>query len=197
MVIAYHIIFGAYGFWLPNDPRGSWLTKVWARHLQPFGDATKVNTPRSLAGRQHDHALRLEAKRHLQYPAVQFTAAQIGAIGEGFQRAAADLDLPIHACAIMPDHVHIVTGRRRNTAEYAAGFFKRAATRRLMEAGIHPLRDYRQANGRIASPWVAGGWFVYLNTPLEVRDRIRYVENNPTKAGLPPQKWKFVRPYEG
>lgn len=19
-----HVIFGAYGFWLPNDPRGSW-----------------------------------------------------------------------------------------------------------------------------------------------------------------------------
>lgn len=24
MVLAYHVIFGAYGFWLPNDPRGSW-----------------------------------------------------------------------------------------------------------------------------------------------------------------------------
>ena len=22
-VLAYHVIFGAYGFWLPNDPRGS------------------------------------------------------------------------------------------------------------------------------------------------------------------------------
>jgi len=24
MVIAYHAIFSTYGFWLPNDPRGSW-----------------------------------------------------------------------------------------------------------------------------------------------------------------------------
>jgi hypothetical protein len=23
-VLAYHVVFGAYGFWLPNDPRGSW-----------------------------------------------------------------------------------------------------------------------------------------------------------------------------
>jgi hypothetical protein len=24
MILAFHAIFGAYGFWLPNDPRGSW-----------------------------------------------------------------------------------------------------------------------------------------------------------------------------
>jgi hypothetical protein len=23
-VLAYHVVLGAYGFWLPNDPRGSW-----------------------------------------------------------------------------------------------------------------------------------------------------------------------------
>src|SRR4051812_39201122 len=24
MIVGYHVIFSAYGFWLPNDPRGSW-----------------------------------------------------------------------------------------------------------------------------------------------------------------------------
>ena len=24
MVIAQHLVFTTYGFWLPNDPRGSW-----------------------------------------------------------------------------------------------------------------------------------------------------------------------------
>ncbi len=84
MIIAYHVIFGAYGFWLPNDPRGSWSTEVWARHLQPFGGATKVDTRQSLARREHDHAIRLEAKRHLQYPAVQFNATQVCIIGDAF-----------------------------------------------------------------------------------------------------------------
>jgi REP element-mobilizing transposase RayT len=195
MVIAYHVIIGAYGFWLPNDPRGSWSTEVWAEHLQPFGAATKVGTRQSLAGRQHDRSQRLKAKRHLQYPAVQFTPQQTRVVGGGFARAVADLELDVFACSIMPDHVHLVTGRYRNDVEYVAGFLKRAATRHLNDEQVHPLQGCRQANGRTPSPWVVGGWFVYLNSPSEVRSRIRYVNDNPIKAGLPPQQWDFVRPY--
>lgn len=33
MVLASHVILGAYGFWLPNDPRGSWSTFVGAWDL--------------------------------------------------------------------------------------------------------------------------------------------------------------------
>jgi REP element-mobilizing transposase RayT len=196
MVIAYHVIFGAYGFWLPNDPRGSWSTEVWAGHLQPFGPATKVDTHRSLAGREHDRSLRFEAKQNLLYPAVHFTPRQTRAVGDGFAQAVADLELDVFACSIMPDHVHLVTGRYRSDAEYVAGFLKRAATRRLNDERVHPLQHCQQANGRTPSPWVVGGWFVYLNSPSEVRSRIRYVEENPIKAGLPPQRWEFVRAYE-
>ena len=188
MVIAYHVIFGAYGFWLPNDPRGSWSTEVWAQHLQSFGDATKVDTRQSLAGRQHDRSLRLVAKQHLQYAAVQFTPRQTRVVGDGFAQAVADLGLDVYACSIMPDHVHLVTGRWQSDVEYVAGFLKRAATRRLNDEQAHPLQGCRQANGRTPSPWVVGGWFVYLNSPPEVRGRIRYVEENPPKAGLPPQR---------
>jgi REP element-mobilizing transposase RayT len=195
MVIAYHVIFGAYGFWLPNDPRGSWSTEVWASHLRPFGGATKVNTRQSLAGHEHDRSLRLEAKQHLQYPPVQFTPLQTRVVGDGFGQAVADLKLDFHACSIMSDHVHLVVGRYRNDIEYVAGFLKRAATRRLNDEHVHPLQGCSQANGRTPSPWVVGGWFVYLNSPSEVHSRIRYVEENPTKAGLPPQQWPFVRPY--
>ena len=33
VVLGYHIIFTAYGFWLPNDPRGSWSEFVAAWEL--------------------------------------------------------------------------------------------------------------------------------------------------------------------
>ena len=33
MILGFHVVFGAYGFWLPNDPRGSWSDFVgsWVR----------------------------------------------------------------------------------------------------------------------------------------------------------------------
>ncbi|MEX0703139.1 MAG: hypothetical protein WD069_13675 [Planctomycetales bacterium] len=57
MFHAYHVIFGAYGFWLPNDPRGSWSDFVGSWELLQFGRATKVTTRRSLA---HSKRLREE-----------------------------------------------------------------------------------------------------------------------------------------
>lgn len=196
MVIGYHVILGAYGFWLPNDPRGSWSTEVWAQHLRPFGPATKVHTRRSLAKREHDREKRLEAKQQLKYPAVRFSGTQARAIGRGFAKAVDDLGLTVYACSIMPDHAHLVTGRHPRDVEYVAGFLKRAGTRRLNVEELHPLQPYRQANGRTPSPWARDGWFVYLNTPGEMRQCIRYVEQNPIKEGLPAQRWPFMVPYQ-
>ena len=196
MVIGYHIILGAYGFWLPNDPRGSWSTEVRAQHLQQFGPATKVVARRSLAGRRHDQTERLDAKRNLKYPAVRLSGMQARAVGRGFARAAENLQLPVYACSIMPDHVHLVTGRHASEVEYVAGFLKRAGTRCLTKEASHPLAQYGRADGKFPSPWADGGWFVYLNTPEEMRQRIHYVEENPLKEGLPRQQWSFVAPYE-
>ncbi len=41
MIHGYHVIFGTYGFWLPNDPRGSWSEFVASWELSRFGKATK------------------------------------------------------------------------------------------------------------------------------------------------------------
>src|SRR5207249_4527544 len=86
---AYHIIITAHGFWLPNDPRGSWSDFVGARELLKYGRATKVTTHRSLAHVPHDREMRRAAKRSLKYPAVRFSPAQIRSIAEGFARAIA------------------------------------------------------------------------------------------------------------
>jgi len=52
-IIAYHIVFGAYGFWLPNDPRGSWVRSMfWVESAAgPSVPATQKTRPgiRSLA----------------------------------------------------------------------------------------------------------------------------------------------------
>ena len=52
MILAFHFILSAYGFWLPNDPRGSWSEIVRNFELLRFGPATKVSTTRSLAAQR-------------------------------------------------------------------------------------------------------------------------------------------------
>jgi hypothetical protein len=37
---------------------------------------------------------------------------------------------------------------------------------------------------------------VFLYTTDEVWDRVDYVEQNPMKERLPPQRWEFVTPYD-
>ena len=196
-MLGYYLCFSAYGFWLPNDPRGSWSTAVWVPHLRRYGKATKVTTGRSLAHRRHDHARRLQAKTHLKYPAVQLTGVQARAVGRGFSQILALLQLAAYACSILPDHVHLVTGIHPHDGKTVIGFLKRAATRQLIAEGLHPLAQYRRASGDLPSPWTAGGWVVYLDTEEQLRERIRYVEENPVRAGLRFQWWSFVSPFKG
>ncbi len=91
MVLGYHVIFGAYGFWLPNDPRGSWSDFVESWDLFRYGPATTTTETRSLAMAPHDRALRMQAKEALKYPAVQFTGLQALAIGPGLRQLCPNL----------------------------------------------------------------------------------------------------------
>jgi len=196
MVIGYHLVLGMYGFWLPNDPRGSGSEEVWAEHLRPFGEATKVATRRSLAQEEHDRARRLEAKRQLKHPAVHLTGVQARAIAGGFQHIVEKIEFNVYSCSIMPDHVHMVIGRHRLAIEKIAGYLKRAGTRGLNAEGLHPFEKHRQPNGRVPSPWAEGEWKVFLDTVGQMRQRIEYVEENPVKEGLRRQQWPFVIPYD-
>src|SRR5262245_6080172 len=107
MIVGYHIIFGMYGFWLPNDPRGSWSDFVGSWDLFRFGPATKTTERRSVAHRSHDRAPRLAAKEALKYHAVVLNGLQARAVGWGFADYFEKSAFPVWACAILPDHVHL------------------------------------------------------------------------------------------
>jgi REP element-mobilizing transposase RayT len=194
-MIAAHVIFGAYGFWLPNDPRGSWSDFVGAWNLYRYGPATKVATRRSVAGASHDVAARLEAKRSLKYPAVRFTGVQARAVGRGFGDYADRSGLTIWACAILPDHVHLVLAGFRGDVKQVVIQLKGAATRRLDSEGLHPMARFPRKNGRLAKAFAVGEWTSFLDDSDDVVRAVRYVEQNPEKEQLPPQCWSFVRPY--
>ncbi len=186
MVRGYHIIFSAYGFWLPNDPRGSWSDFVgsWELFLAA-GKATKTDERRSVAARTHDREARLAAKESLTRPAVKFNGAQARAVGRGFGEYVAKSGLPIRACSIMPEHVHLVTGPFRLSVESVVIQLKGAATKQLIGEKIHPFDGNEKC-------WTRGEWKVFLFQEGDVARAIRYVEQNPVKDGKPAQNWPFV-----
>ena len=117
MIHAYHIIITTYGFWLPNDPRGSWSDWVRQWELVAYGKATKVSTRRSVAARPHDYQHRLEAKKALRYPPVSINGRQALAVAVGFKRAIAESGYVVHACSILPQHAHLVIAHCGRRAE--------------------------------------------------------------------------------
>ncbi|MEX2092830.1 MAG: hypothetical protein WD971_09145 [Pirellulales bacterium] len=197
-MLGLHLIFSTYGFWPPNDPRGSGSTRVRAQHIyEAGGEATKVHTTHSVACRPHDIQLRRAVKESLKYPPVQLTGLQARAVGHGFALICAKIDLRIYACAILPDHVHVVVASHKLDGDEIIACLKRAGTRALNDAGLHPLAAFARTSGKHPCPWGGQGWKVFLETPSEMRGRICYVEENPEKVGYRRQHRSCVVPYLG
>jgi REP element-mobilizing transposase RayT len=194
---ASHVIIGAYGFWLPNDQRGSWSRYVGSRALLPFGDATGVHdrTTRSAAHDPFDVQRRDAAKAALKRPAVVFNGHQARAIARGFAAYAERSEVAVHACAIMPDHIHIVIDGYAASVDPIVVQLKGAATRQLIAEDLHPFMGALDRRGRRPSAFARGCWKVYLDDDADVERSIRYVEQNPIRAGFSPQRWRFVTPW--
>ncbi len=187
-IIAYHTVFCAYGFWLPNDPRGSWSRYVRAENIFAVaGPATFCGQRRSVAGRPHDRGDRQRGVAALQYPPMVFSTEQIQAVGRGFAVACDESELIMPACAIMPNHVHIVTMRHTKSAEDVVTHLKSRASKQLARENLRPDQTI----------WAAKSWPVFLHDDVEIRRSIAYVNNNPIKSGMAAQHWEFVRPYSG
>lgn len=192
MVLGYHVVITAYGFWLPNDPRGSWSDFVGSWELFHFGPATKIDTRQSVADVSHDYQARKLAKQELKYPLVCFDGYQARAIGDGFAQAVEESQYQIYACAILPEHSHLVVGRHDRKIEKIVAHLKSKATFSLQKENRHPLFNFQDRHGRVPSPWAEKGWNVYLNTEKDIERAIRYVEANPGKENKPKQSWSFV-----
>ncbi|MGO9115564.1 MAG: transposase [Thermoguttaceae bacterium] len=186
MIVAYHSVFSMYGFWLPNDPRGSGSDYVANWELFRYGPATKTNSRRSVARLPLPPNWQREAKTALQYPPVFITGRQALAISEGFATAAGEGPYRIYACAILPEHVHLVIGASPRRVRQVVGHFKSRAT--------HTLKEQRLWNDD-RPLWGEHGWNVYLESVAAVERAIRYVNDNPLKEGKKRQNWSFVVPF--
>ena len=196
-VIGYHIILTAYGFWLPNDERGSGSDAVRAFHLRHFGPATKAlaDGENSVAARTFDREKRRLARSHLKHPPVRFTGRQARVVARGFAEVCRRREIVTVACAVMWDHAHLVVLRPNVEAvERLVPTLKAQATAFLRRAGLHPFAVGNMTRDKAPKVFAGGGRHRYVDSPEYLRRAVRYVERNPTAMGLPPQCWSFVRP---
>lgn len=189
MILAYHFILSAYGFWLPNDPRGSWSEFVANWELFRYGGpATHVGHTESVAGVPHDRECRLRAKDRIKHSPVLFTEKQALAISKGFARASREGSYDVYACAILPEHCHLIIGRHDRDVGVISSHLKSHATRQLKSEG-HWTHEH--------SPWGVKYWAVFIDEERWVNNAINYVHNNPVKEGKPLQNWSFVKNRNG
>ncbi|HTU20003.1 MAG TPA: transposase [Gemmataceae bacterium] len=187
MVVGYHLIWTAYGWWLPNDPRGSSSHEIRVARIAELGElhhGRKAVQPRSPELRLFYDNARLALKHEL----LSFSAEAVALIAEAFAATIEERNYTCYACAIMQDHVHLLIRRHRDQAEVMLAHLQAGSRERLIQSGA------RAANHPV---WGGPGWKRFLNTRADIERVIAYIRNNPIVARLPEQTWRFVKPYDG
>jgi len=187
MVVGYHLIWTAYGWWLPNDPRGSSSHEIRVERIADLGElhyGRKAAQPSS-------PELRLfydNARSALKHELLSFSLEATALIADAFAAAIEEWNYTCYACAIMRDHVHILIRRHRDKAEVMLAQLQARSRERLIQSGArtapHPV-------------WGGPGWKRFLSTRGDIERIIAYIRNNPRAAGLAEQTWPFVKAYDG
>jgi REP element-mobilizing transposase RayT len=187
MVIAYHLIWTAYGYWLPNDPRGSMSKRIASDVIAQLGElhfGRKSVQPAAAEVRE----FRQRARGVLKHALLRFDVGEFSLVADGLARAIGENNYTCYACAIMPDHVHMILRKHKHTAEAMLANLQESSRLRLRTGGLrtddHPV-------------WGGPGWKVFLHTPTDIVRTIRYIDENPPQWRLPPQQWSFVKRYDG
>lgn len=187
MIAGYHLIWTAYGWWLPNDPRGSSSHEIRSAHVAELGElhfGRKRIQPAGRIIREFYEAVEDKIKHELR----TLDDREIAAIADAFDEVIRRQSYTCYACAIMPDHVHLLIRKHRDAAETMID--------ELQQASRYAVQDLKKR--AIDHPvWGGPGWKVFLETADDIRRVVRYVEANPIKSGRPLQQWKFVQPYDG
>jgi REP element-mobilizing transposase RayT len=187
LVIGYHLVWTGYGCWLPNDPRGSMSHCIKCDLISELGEL-HFGRKRVQPVSREIRAFYQRATPQLQFAHVEFTTEDVDQIASAFSREVEAQRYTCYACAIMPDHVHILIRKHKHAAEGMIQNLQRKSHLALRDSGRfdweHPV-------------WGGPGWKVFLDCPDDIERTIRYIEKNPVKIGQPLQRWDFVREYDG
>src|SRR5262249_7630241 len=153
LVIAHHLIWTAYGWWLPNDPRGSGSKEIRTDVIAELGQLhfgrKRIQPAGGEVRRFYERAATV-----LKHPLLTFDADARAEIAEAFGQVVEEQHYTCYACAIMPDHVHVLIRKHKHQAEEMMEALKDASRARLystrQRSADHPI-------------WTGGGgWKVFL-----------------------------------
>jgi REP element-mobilizing transposase RayT len=187
LVIAYHLIWTVYGWWLPNDPRGSGSKSIANDSIAALGDL-HCGRKRIQPAARDVRAFYQQAAKILKHPVLEMRDRAVEIVANAFAHVIAQEKYTCYGCAIMPDDVHMLIRRHKHSAEDMMERLQNASRWSLIElrlrASDHPV-------------WTGGGgWKVFLDHPDEVERTISYIDNNPHKSGLSRQARPFVVAYD-
>lgn len=187
LVIGYHLIWTAYGCWLPNDPRDSGSTSIRQDVLADLG-TIHYGRKKIQPSRREIRDFYQKATPLLRHPVLMFDEIDRIDIADSFAEVIAAQRYTCYACAIMPDHIHVLLRKHKHDAEAMIAHLKDAPLERLCasrrRSSDHPT-------------WSKGtGWIVFLDHPGDIHRTIKYVQKNPISARIGAQEWPFVTPYD-
>jgi REP element-mobilizing transposase RayT len=200
MIIAWHLVWTCYGWWFPNDLRGSWSEETWTPELEELGEGhlgRKKRQPRPEVLREWLE----EAQLKLKHPPFTLSGPAALAAADAIKKQVAKHGYVVHAFAAMPEHVHIVVDRHEHEYERMVNAFKSVSSRdvrKLLGMKRSPSSAERR-RGNVETErdpvWSESFWVRYIDSRRQLRAAAEYVRANPVREGLPPQEWSFVWPW--
>ena len=138
IVIAHHLIFTAYGWWLPNDPRGSNSKTIRNDVIADLGEIhfgrKRVQPASGVIG-----AFYCEVDKRLRHELLIFSERDVAAIATAFEDVTKEERYTCWACAIMPDHVHVLIRKHKHLAEEMIARFQNLSRLRLRADGLRAI----------------------------------------------------------
>ena len=187
MVIAHHLIWTAYGWWLPNDPRGSTSHCIRQDIIASLGEIHHGRRPVQPAGWEI-RAFYNKAPSVLKHALLTISPDEREIIAASFAETIASRKYTCYSCAIMGDHVHMLIRKHRDPAELMIANLQTSSRDALRRHGSRPS-DH--------PVWGGPGWKVFQDHPDDIRRTIPYIEDNPVKMQMPRQQWAFIKDYDG
>src|SRR3954451_19976750 len=109
------LIWTLYGWWLPNDLRGSTSHVIRNDALKALGDL-HFGRKKILPASRNIRAFYHQASGILKHPLLELGRQEILSVASGFSEAIRINSYTCYACAILRDHVHLIIRKHRHTA---------------------------------------------------------------------------------